>query len=122
MSLISSFLIIVIISLVSSEGAVLDTCVAVTFEKGLENYGNSKGFCSSISLASVWEVGHHTDIDITPPHESSTTFIRSNGLSCTSSFDFYISNTSIVELTFYNYVNSDRPRIFECDCISATRK
>lgn len=94
------FFIIVIVSIVTSEEVGVNvTCVSVNFENGLENFDDSTGQCSAIR--SPWEVGHYADINIPPPHESSTTFIKPDGTSCVSSFQFKISATGTLEVTFY---------------------
>lgn len=102
------FFIIVIVHIVSSEKVGENvTCVTVNFENGLENFDHYTGQCQTIR--SSWEVGQYADINIPPPHESSTTFIRSDGTSCVSSFQFQISATGTLEITFYMLTVDDFP-------------
>lgn len=100
MSWFLPFLIAVVIPLLSSEEVGPEvTCVVVNFENGLEDFDDSVGQCQFIPYG--WDVGHYADIDIQGPHESSTTFIRPNALSCTSSFEFDINAEGVLEVTFY---------------------
>ncbi|XP_026326158.1 cell wall protein IFF6-like [Hyposmocoma kahamanoa] len=100
MSWFISLFIAVVLPLVTSEVVGSEgTCVVLNFENGLEDFDDSIDQCEP--LPGEWEVGHYEDINIEPPHESSTTFITPNGLSCTSSYEFTINATGNLEVTFY---------------------
>lgn len=65
----------------------------------MENYNDSIGQCGTVRDG--WAVGRYVREDIQRPHESSTTFIRSRTVSCTSSFEFQMDAEGILEVTFY---------------------
>lgn len=83
----------------NAEVELVHTCIPVNFENGLEKFDSTKQPCSLAT--GEWDVGHYTDIGINSPYELSTTFIRSSTLSCTSSFDFELSESGTVEVTFF---------------------
>lgn len=99
MSWFISFIAVVLPLVTSEVVGSEETCVVLNFENGLEDFDDSIDQCAS--LPGEWEVGHYADINIEPPHESSTTFITPNGLSCTSSYEFTINATGNLEVTFY---------------------
>lgn len=100
MSLFALFFIVVIVSVATSEDTEFEQiCVPVDFENGLADFNDTIGPCSFVP--GQWEVGYYTDVDIESPHVFSSAFIKTNLMSCTSSFDLKLTVQGIVEVTFY---------------------
>lgn len=100
MSSYALLFIVVIIPSVISEGVQFEhNCVVEVFENGLQGFDNTIGPC--LHIPGLWDVVQYTDVDVTPPHVLSTAFIRSSIFACTSSYDFQMSATGTLEVTFF---------------------
>lgn len=86
-----------------------ESCVTYSFENDFyENFSNL-GLCIDYRF---WTVGTYDSIDVTAPHERSTSFIRPlEQLSCVSSFMFPMTNGGILEVLIYMKADNQNEHI-----------